>query len=529
MGKLCKLMTLFLLENLLELLKLSDNHVLDSERYLQLSDGYEIRGRMEQYISLRRPISCGKECSIQDNCIGFAIKSSRCNIILVDPGPDATNYTASNTNRIWMKYTHLPESCVDVKYLYHAETSGTYRIVLPGTHSFADVYCDMMTGPGGWTLVWSYRFTDYSNFDSSSNAVEPIPSWSPSNTNVQISQGAPTSPDDHGAMKFALWAHIGRHFMVRSNINNEIQCTPTSGSLVEEKPGHVHCSLKNDVVQNGCVLAPGQHVFSLEFLQTGPLLKPLGENGYLYFWDGNTILHWPTHSPCATFPANHDPGVSNPGGQLYLRDYPKSCLELKIKYPSGESGKHWILIQDTNEPVEVYCDMSTASGGWTLVWSYGFTDYNNFKSNGNAVTPIPSSGWTTGATNVNISKTIPLNPDAHGAMEFTLWQRIGAEFMVRSNINNEIMCTPGTGSVVEAKSGTVTCTLINDVVQNGCKEVPNRYDMGPAGPDLNGNSSMYYWDGITTINWPTHDPCALNQANHKPGVLNPGGQLYLRM
>ena len=525
-------MTLFLLENMFEFVKPLENRMLDSERYLQLSDGYEIRGRMKQYTSLRRRISCGTECSTQNNCIGFAIKSSRCNIILADPGLDATNYTASNTNRIWMKDTHLPQSCVDVKYLYHADTSGTYQIVLPGTHTFADVYCDMTTGPGGWTLVWSYGFTDYLNFDSSSNAVEPIPSseWSTRNTNVQISQKTPTSPEEHGAMKFNLWPLIGRHFLVRSNINNMIQCTSDSGSLVEERPGLVHCLLANDVVQNGCALTPGLYVFDLKFIHanSGPILAP-GGSQHMYYWDGNTHTFWPTHDPCTGYNGNQEKGVGNPGGQVYLRDYPKSCQELKIKYPSAESGKHWILIQGTNKPVEVYCDMNTASGGWTLVWSYGFTDYNNFQSPGNAVTPIPSSGWTTGATNVNISKTIPLNPDAHGAMEFTLWQRIGAEFMVRSNINNEIMCTPGTGSVVEAKSGTVTCTLINDVVQNGCKEVPNRYDMGPAGPDLNGNSSMYYWDGITTINWPTHDPCALNQANHKPGVVNPGGQLYLRM
>ena len=40
--------------------------------------------------------------------------------------------------------------------------------------------------------------------------------------------------------------------------------------------------------------------------------------------------------------------------------------------------------------------MDTEDGGWTLVWSYGFKDYNNFWTGGNYVEPIPSAGWTTG-------------------------------------------------------------------------------------------------------------------------------------
>ena len=172
------------------------------------------------------------------------------------------------------------------------------------------------------------------------------------------------------------------------------------------------------------------------------------------------------------------------------------------------------MIPGTHEPVAVYCDMETASGGWTLVWSYGFTDYENFNNPGNAVLPIPSSGWISGpdSTNVNVSKVIPTDPNTHGALEFALWKHFGREFLVRSNINNDIACSPGTGSLVDSTTGTVSCTLIYDVVQNGCIDVPVWYEITDSGTHLRANIyAVYVWTGSTDINWPAHEPCGMNQ------------------
>ena len=128
--------------------------------------------------------------------------------------------------------------------------------------------------------------------------------------------------------------------------------------------------------------------------------------------------------------------------EVWMKSYPASCLDIKYWYEGAVSGNYWIIINSTDQPVEVSCDMSTASGGWTLVWSYGFTNYGDFTDRTNAVNPIPSAGWTSGDTNVQISTTIPRNPGTHGAMEFALWTSIGKNFLIRSNINNEYLCTP---------------------------------------------------------------------------------------
>ena len=178
--------------------------------------------------------------------------------------------------------------------------------------------------------------------------------------------------------------------------------------------------------------------------------------------------------------------------------------------------------------------MDTHRGGWTLVYSYTFNDYSNFSSGRNAVTPRPN--WPAQQANVPISTTPPLNESSLGAVEWNVWKDIGIEFMVKSNINDWVVCLPNGGSIVTnlAIHGnrSIICQNIKNMATNCADVVPKNIYWYPRGPSLTrsnrASTIYYYFEGDTRSSCPTHDPCGNRGQNHKKRVSNPGGQIYLR-
>src|SRR5262245_50709485 len=86
-----------------------------------------------------------------------------------------------------------------------------------------------------------------------------------------------------------------------------------------------------------------------------------------------------------------------------------------------------------SSPLQAFCDQTTAGGGWTLVYAYTFTDYENFSGFGNAVTPRPTWPFTSSGSSSPTSTTVPLSRTDLGALDFLRWRELGGEFLVTSN------------------------------------------------------------------------------------------------
>ena len=89
---------------------------------------------------------------------------------------------------------------------------------------------------------------------------------------------------------------------------------------------------------------------------------------------------------------------------------------------------------------------------------------DEYKTSGNAINPIPSWPVPDFAHRSNVSTSPPNDIQQYGAVDFTLWQHIGHEFLITSNINNWIVCEPDIGSLTTWTSGAIACHNVKTTV-----------------------------------------------------------------
>ena len=148
-----------------------------------------------------------------------------------------------------------------------------------------------------------------------------------------------------------------------------------------------------------------------------------------------------------------------------------------------------------------------------------------------SVTPRPD--WPANSyVDVPVSTNSPANETDYNAMEFSLWKEFGKEFLIKSNINNWLICSPDTGSLVEWRTGNITCKIAKHVTGTCSNGLPPSYlrAAGFCGPSVSRLSGghYYYFAGCTTRGTPEHNPCSAGEDNRLRNVKNPHGNIFVR-
>ena len=80
---------------------------------------------------------------------------------------------------------------------------------------------------------------------------------------------------------------------------------------------------------------------------------------------------------------------------------------------------------------------------------------------------------------------------------------IGNQTLIKSNINNWIVCKEGT--IVRQKARSPSCKMVKQVSQQCPGVVLKSFHLDHRGPHLNGNNLYCYFDGDTRGDWPMWD------------------------
>lgn len=219
--------------------------------------------------------------------------------------------------------------------------------------------------------------------------------------------------------------------------------------------------------------------------------------------------------------------------RVVLDPLPASCAEAHARRPELPSGP-FRLAYDGRED-DLWCDMETEGGGWTLVYTYRLQGFGGADAEDNQVDVSPNPGWPDTYDlneDVEVATSSPTSPERLGAVPFASWKALGDAWLLRSPMTHWLSCVPAGGDLTGWLQGPIDCHVVRYVADRCFDVVPNLVEPGYDGAgvtfDRDGSGAHGVYLEHSSRGWPNHDPCASNHSYHVHRLVQPRGTVWVR-